>query len=48
MMMQHKLIATLIAQGMHVPITPQATLPPAFPVVKDNGCPPKPKSSSFS
>ena len=47
-MMKHYLIPTLIFQGIHVPMTPQATLPPAFPVVKDNGCPPNPKSSSFS
>ena len=29
-------------------ITPQATLPPAFPVFLDSSSPPFPKSSSFS
>lgn len=30
-----------------IPITPQATTSPAFPVISDSSCPPFPKSSSF-
>ena len=32
--------------GAEIPITPQASLPPAFPVVFDNSCPPSPRSST--